>query len=338
MQGDNEMTATLKWGLIGASRIAAQWMTPAIRATAGNEVTAVQGGDAGRVAGFAREHGIARSFTSVRELLASDVDAVYISNTNEKHAPDAMAALAAGKHVLGEKPMAMTLADAEEMVAFARQKNLVLGINHHLRGMNTHRKLRELVETGALGDLVAVRVMFGVLLPEANRGWRTDSVVAGAGVFFDLTVHDADLLHFILGQTFARVATFTSNNGISAAGIEDGVAMIAQTATGLTVQITESFALEHAETSIEIHGTKASVFGGGVLLQRPGGTLELSVQGKREEIPITHENVYPRVIAAFAAAVRGEGRPLVSGEEGLASLRFALAARTAAQTRQIVEI
>ncbi|TCN22816.1 Gfo/Idh/MocA family protein [Sinorhizobium americanum] len=332
------MTKNVKWGLIGASRIAAEWIIPAIKATSGNEVVAVQGGDGPRVAEYARTHAIDRAFTSVDELLATDIDAVYVSNTNEKHAPCAMAALQAGKHVLGEKPMAMTLDQAEAMVALARDKGLVLAINHHLRGMNTHRKLRELVESGALGDLVAVRAMFGVLLPEANRGWRTESAEAGAGVFFDLTVHDADTLQFILGEKFTRVAAITSNNGISTKGIEDGVAIVAQTASGLTVQITESFAVEHANTSLELHGKKASVFAEGVLLQRPGGKLELSVQGERKEIPITHENAYPRVIEAFAAAVRGEGRPLVSGEDGLAALKFAIAARMAAESGRAVSI
>ncbi|WP_271022284.1 Gfo/Idh/MocA family oxidoreductase [Rhizobium sp. RCAM05973] len=332
------MSEIIKWGLIGASRVAAEWVVPAIRANANNEVVAVQGGDRTRVDEYARTHGIGRSFTSVEELLASGIDAVYISNTNEKHASCAMAALAAGKHVLGEKPMAMTLEDAEPMAALAKDKNLVLGINHHLRGMSTHIKLREMVKDGALGDLVAVRAMFGVLLPEANRGWRTDSVVAGAGIFFDLTVHDADLLRFILGEEFARVGAFTSNNGISAKGIEDGTAIIAQTVSGVTVQISESFAVKHARTSLELHGTKASVFADDVLLQRPGGTLELSVNGTRQEIPVHHENAYPRVIAAFVAAMKGEGQPLATGEDGLASLRFAIAARTAAETGRTVDL
>jgi 1,5-anhydro-D-fructose reductase (1,5-anhydro-D-mannitol-forming) len=332
------MNRSIKWGLIGASRIAAQWIIPAIKATADNEVIAVQGGDASRVAEYAATHGIAQSLTSMSDLLSAGVDAVYISNTNEKHAVCALAALAQGKHVLGEKPMAMNLADAEAMISLAKEKGIVLAINHHLRGMNTHRKLRELVETGALGKLVAVRAMFGVLLPEDNRGWRTESITAGAGVFFDLTVHDADLLHYILGEKFRRVAAFTSNNGISAKGIEDGAAIIAETASGLTVEITESFAVEHARTSLELHGTKASVFADDVLLARPGGKLELSVKGERTEIPIEHENAYPRVIATFAAAVRGDGRPLVTGEDGLASLRFAIAAQTAAQSHRVVDI
>ncbi|MBB3236757.1 Gfo/Idh/MocA family protein [Phyllobacterium endophyticum] len=332
------MMKNLKWGLIGASRIGAEWIIPAIRSTPGNEIVAVQGGDALRVSDYARNHSIANAFTSVEELLAADLDAVYISNTNEKHAPCAIAALNAGKHVLGEKPMATSLDEAKAMVALAHEKGLTLAINHHLRGMNSHRKLRDLVESGALGELVAVRAMFGVLLPQANRGWRTESAVAGAGVFFDLTVHDADSLHFILGEKFKRVATFTSNNGVSAEGIEDGVAIVAQTASGLTVQITESFAVEHAKTSLELHGTTASVFAEGVLLQSPGGKLELSIQGERQEIKIEHENAYPRVIAAFATAAQGKGRPLVSGEDGLASLQFAIAARQAAETHQVVEI
>jgi 1,5-anhydro-D-fructose reductase (1,5-anhydro-D-mannitol-forming) len=332
------MVSEIRWGLIGASRIAAEWIIPAIRQTPGNSVIAVQGGDASRVSAYAECHAIQNSFTSVEELLATDVDAVYISNTNEKHAPCAMAALSAGKHVLGEKPMGLALDEAQSMVDLAREKGLVLAINHHLRGMNSHRKIRELVERGALGKLVAVRAMFGVLLPEDNRGWRTESVAAGAGVFFDLTVHDADTLRFILGERFKRVATFTSNHGISAAGIEDGVMIIAQTESGVPVQILESFAVGHAPTSLELHGTEASIFAEGVLLQRPGGRLELSVDGKRTEIPLEHENAYPRVVAAFASAVRAEGLPLVSGEDGLSSLKFALAARTSAETGRVVEI
>lgn len=332
------MAKALKWGLIGTSRIAAEWVIPAIMQTPGNSVVSVQGGDSSRVSEYAKRHGIQKSFTSVDELLATDIDAVYISNTNEKHAPCAMAALEAGKHVLGEKPMAMVLDEAQSMVSLAREKGLVLAINHHLRAMNSHRKIRELVESDALGKLVAVRAMFGVLLPEENRGWRTESAAAGAGVFFDLTVHDADTLHFILGERFRRVAAFTSNNGISAQGIEDGVAIIAQTESGIPVQILESFAVGHADTSLELHGTKASLFAEGVLLQRPGGRLELSMNGERTQINVEHENAYPRVIAAFAEAVHGNGQPLVSGDDGLASLKFAIAARTAAQKGKTIDL
>lgn len=331
------MANEIKWGLIGASRIAAEWIIPAIR-QAGDVVAAVQGSDADRVKAYTETHGIALTFTSIDDLLASDVDAVYISNTNEKHAPAALAALTAGKHVLGEKPMAMNIADAEAMIDLARKSRLVLGVNHHLRSMNAHRKLRELVETGALGDLVAVRIMFGVLLPHANRGWRTASTAAGAGVFFDLSVHDADLLHYILGEKITHIAAMTSNSGISAPGIEDGVAAIARTQSGLLVQITESFAVPHARTSLELHGTKASVLCEDILLQRAGGKLELVVNGERQAIPVEHENAYPRVIAAFNDAIRGNGRPVVSGEDGLASLRLAIAARTAAETGQLITV
>ncbi|MDF0661694.1 MULTISPECIES: Gfo/Idh/MocA family oxidoreductase [unclassified Rhizobium] len=332
------MKKKVKWGLIGASRIAAEWVMPAIREATDSEVVAVQGSDKDRVETYARAHGIPLAFSSVDDLLASDVDAVYISNTNEKHAPCAIRALQAGKHVLDEKPMAMSVKDAQAMVGLASDKGLVLGVNHHLRSMNSHRKLRELVADGVLGDLVAVRIMFGVLLPQANRGWRTESADAGAGVFFDLSVHDADLLHFVLGEKIVQIAAFTSNNGISSQGIEDTVAAIARTESGLLVQITESFAMPHAKTTFELHGTKASAFAEDVLLQRAGGTISLSIDGSRVPVAVEHSNAYPRVINAFNDSIRGEGRPVVTGEDGLASLKLAIAAREAARTGQVIAV
>jgi len=108
------------WGLIGASNIAREWMIDAIRAQPGNEVVAVMSSDAARATDYAKANGIPAAYSSVTALLADPkVDCVYISTTNELHKPQSLAAAAAGKHVLCEKPLALTQADAREMVAGA---------------------------------------------------------------------------------------------------------------------------------------------------------------------------------------------------------------------------
>jgi 1,5-anhydro-D-fructose reductase (1,5-anhydro-D-mannitol-forming) len=332
------MSKRYKWGLIGASRIAEEWLIPAINSTPDSEVTAVFASDAARGRAYADRNGIPDVHETIDSLLNSDIDAVYISNTNEKHAPHAIAALTAGKHVLGEKPMAVTAMEAEAMISAADTHGRVLGINHHLRNMATHIRLRDLVKNGELGTIVAARMTFGVLLPVANRGWRTESVAAGAGVFFDLTVHDADLLHYILGTEAQEVVAMTANNGITSTEVEDTVAIIARMKTGTMVQITESFAIDHARTTVELFGTKASVFADDVLLQRGGGRVFVRRNGEEAEEQIDHVNAYDKVVRDFNAAMAGNGSPTATGREGLKSLKFALAAREAAKTGRSVQV
>lgn len=321
------MAKIIRWGLIGASRIAAEWIIPAIKQTTDTLLVAVQGGDHERVAAYASVHGIPEVYTDIDALLAADIDAVYISNTNEKHGPATLKALRADKHVLCEKPMALTAGQAEDMQRVSRESGLVLGINHHLGAMNSHRKIREMVQDGVIGKLVSVRVMFGVLLPESSQGWRTESQDSGAGIFYDLTVHNANLLHFILGEKITRISAMSSNTGISAKGIEDTVAAIATTESGLLINFIESFNIPFAQTSLELHGTHGSLFATDVLLQRAGGNLYLHTGAGRTNIPIEHVNAYPRVIAAFNAAIREGTAPITDGAQGLYALRVAMAAK-----------
>jgi Oxidoreductase family, NAD-binding Rossmann fold len=118
-------------------------MIDAFRANSG-EVVALMSTNADRAAKFAHEHGIARATTSLDDLVGSnDVDAVYVSTTNELQRDQVFAAAKAGKHVLCEKPLALTLSDARAMVAECRVRGVILGTNHHLRNAATHRAMRD---------------------------------------------------------------------------------------------------------------------------------------------------------------------------------------------------
>ena len=193
------MGKSIGWGLIGASNIAREWVLDAIRTQTGQDVVAIMSSDAARAADYAKSNKIARHYDSVDALLAdAAVDAVYISTTNEHHKRQCMAAAAAGKHVLCEKPLALSVADAREMVAACTTAGVVMGTNHHLRHAATHRKLRELVQSGAIGKPLFARVFHAVYLPAHLQGWRLHKAGAGGGVILDITCHDADTLRFIL--------------------------------------------------------------------------------------------------------------------------------------------
>jgi 1,5-anhydro-D-fructose reductase (1,5-anhydro-D-mannitol-forming) len=329
----------LRWGLIGASTIGREWMAPAIGAQPDSMVAAVVSSDPERATTYAADLGIPKAHASVDELLADpDIDAVYISTTNEWHEPQVLAAVAARKHVLCEKPLALSLASARGMVAAGKAAGVVMGTNHHLRNAASHRMLRELIQNEAVGQPLAARVFHAVYLPPHLQGWRIQRLEAGGGVILDITVHDADTLRFVLGDEAQEVTAMTASQGMAKDGLEDAVMGVMRFRNGVIAQFHDSFTARHAYTGFEIHGTEGSLYARDVMTQRPTGTVTLRRDGVEEVIPIEHENLYERSVRRFNAAIRGEGTPAATGDDGIRSLAVALAVRDSAASGRVVQV
>ncbi len=152
----------------------------------------------------------AKAFSSIEELLASDVDAVSVCVANRYHAEISIQALKAGKHVLCEKPMATTEEDCVAMVKAAEEsgKYLMIGLNQRLA--KAHVKGREILQSGELGSLVAFETHFSHPGPEGWTGkansWFFDKKTAQFGVMADLGVHKTDLLYYLTGQKVVKTA------------------------------------------------------------------------------------------------------------------------------------
>lgn len=328
----------MNWGLIGASTIASQHMIGAIRAQAGNEVTAVLSSDDVRGKDYADRHGIAQAFTDLDAILSAPaIDAVYISTTNEKHHPQAMAAIAAGKHVMCEKPLAMSVSDAREMVSAADEAGLVFATNHHLRNAGAHLKIRELTDQGRVGEIQAVRVGHAVHLPPHLQGWRIDNPAAGGGVIPDIVVHDADTVRFHLREDPKSVVAIERSESLGQ-GVEDSVMSVWEMPSGVLVETHESFTIRHAGTSFEVHGTEGSIIATGVMTQQPVGRIILRRDGEDEGIPFSDHNLYVRSMGLFMDAVAGNGAPSATGTDGVKSLAVAMAVKEAATTGRRVAV
>ncbi len=331
----------LGWGLIGASTIAREWMIPAINAQSGSRVAAVFGSDPGRAAAYARENGIPRVHATLDDLLADpDVQVVYISTTNEKHHDQAIAAARAGKHVLCEKPLALSVTGAREMVAACAEAGVVMGTNHHLRNAITHRTMRKLIADGAIGRPLAARVFHAVYLPPHLQAWRIDRPEAGGGVVLDITVHDADTLRFVLGDADVEAVTaLTAAQGMASGGLEDAVMGVMRLDNGVLAQFHDAFTIRHTGTGFEVHGEDGSILARDVMTQRPIGAVVVR-RGDREEAVelVEPNNLYERSVRLFNAAVRGEGEPAATGEDGVKSLAIALAVRESAASGRAVTV
>jgi 1,5-anhydro-D-fructose reductase (1,5-anhydro-D-mannitol-forming) len=338
--GARQRASTLGWGLIGASTIVRSYMAGAINAQPDSHVVAVTSSDPARARAFAAACDIPKAHDTVDALLADPaVDAVYISTTNDKHQPLSLAAAAAGKHVLCEKPLALSVAGAQEMVAACRTAGVVLGTNHHLRNSALHRTLRERIKAGAIGEPLAVRVFHAVYLPENLQGWRIADPMAGGGVILDITVHDADTLRFVLDDDPQEVTALTASQGMATAGLPDAVMGVMRFRRGTLVQFHDAFTIRHARTGFEVLGTEGSLVGVNCMTQEPVGKIYWQRGEAREEIDTgPHEHLYECSVRAFNAAARGEGSPAATGEDGVWSLATALAAAESAATGRVVKI
>jgi 1,5-anhydro-D-fructose reductase (1,5-anhydro-D-mannitol-forming) len=318
----------LRWGLIGASDIAATRMIPAINAQPDSVVHSVVSGNADHAKSYAKKNSIPIVHENLESFLADpDLDIVYISSTNEKHREQALASIRARKPVLCEKPLALNLTDAREMVSAAAQASLPLGTNHHLRCAPSHRTLRRLVQEGVIGQPLAARVFHAVYLPPRLQGWRLDNPAAGAGVTLDITVHDADTLHFALGVRAEEVIAQSLSQGLGQGGVEDTTMGVIRFEGNILAQFHDSFTIRHASTGFEIHGTEGSLLATDVMTQEPVGRIVLRRGTEQTEIdPGPVEDLYVFAVQHFNAAAQGDGHPAATGEDGIRSLAVALAA------------
>jgi 1,5-anhydro-D-fructose reductase (1,5-anhydro-D-mannitol-forming) len=326
----------MKWALLGASDIAATQVIPALR-TCGQDVVTVMSSTSGRASDFAASHQIPNSTTDLNEAL-QEVDAAYVSSTNEKHFEQVTAALDHGLHVLCEKPLAIDAESARAMVRHANRSRLVLAINHHLRNSPVLRSMRELISQGEIGELLSVRVDHAVSLPERLRGWRLDDKAAGGGVVLDLTVHDIDTIRFVTRLEPTSIVAVGVSQGLGRT-VEDAVMTAGTLGERVIFSTHDAFTVSHNVTSMQVHGTTGSLVGLDCLTPVPVGVLELRRERAVEQIstpPV--DSLYAPAIEAFVASAAGHGQPVASGDDGRRALETALGALTSLEHGSRVQL
>jgi len=328
---------THRIGMIGTATITEEWMCDAFRRHPDVDVVAVLGSDPERTRRFAQNLSIPAWEVEIDRFLTDHgLDAVYIASTNDKHCHQALAALAGGKHVLCEKPLGMTVEQVEQMVEAAEAAGLVLATNHHLRHHASHQAIRDVVQSGVLGDIMLGRVSFTALLPDKLARWRMNDPSTGAGVVLDLTVHDIDCLRFWFQQEPVRVSGF--GQALRGNGILDNVTITWEFSGGAVVICQDSFNVPFGGNAVEFHGRAGSLLATDVMSQQAGGSVRISDENGTRKLPLDHRNAYEGVVADFLAATIGQGVPGCPGRDGLAALHYALAAQDAILTGRRIDL
>jgi 1,5-anhydro-D-fructose reductase (1,5-anhydro-D-mannitol-forming) len=300
-------------------------MAPALAAAGGGELVAIVSTSSERASDFAARHDVQHCYGRVEDLLEHrDVfDAAYVSTANDSHCLLAAAVADAGRHVLCEKPLTVTVAEADELVGHCARVGVVLGVNHHLRAVNAHRLVRQLIEDGAIGAPRMVQVTHTFDLSDAEQRWRGRRK-QGGGVVLDATTHDVDLVRFLLGSEISCVSALAVELEVTGGEVEDGVTGWMLTDAGVRVSFTDAFQQSPARSELVVHGTAGALQLIGAMDQVGQRTLLRRVRnGATSPIDVAEDNPYTVTLEAFHAAVRGEGQPLASGADGAAALHVA---------------
>lgn len=222
----------VRWGLLAAGKIA-HTLARAVSATSGGEVVAVAARDLDRARAFADEHGIPRAHGSYAELYADpDVDIIYVSSTHPHHAAQALDALAAGKHVLVEKPITLTVHDAEAVLDRARSRGLLAMEAMWMRSQPLVRELQARVRRGDIGTLRSFAAAFTVPFTYDEKH-RLFDLTNGGGALMDLGIYPITLAHLLAGHpTDVQVLGSTVETGA-----DDQVAVQWRSEAGVLVQV-----------------------------------------------------------------------------------------------------
>jgi predicted dehydrogenase len=201
----------VRWGILGCGDVTEVKSGPALMKAPRSSVVAVMRRDAAKAEDYARRHGVARWYADAGALIGDpEVNAVYIATPPSSHAALAERALAAGKPVLVEKPMALDTAECDRMVAAAARAKLSLSVAYYRRALPRFEKLRALIAEGAIGTPRVVTITH--LTPRGSMpdvAWKVDPAVGGGGIFFDVHGHTLDWLDHAFGPA-TRVAGLTA--------------------------------------------------------------------------------------------------------------------------------
>ncbi|WP_136480718.1 Gfo/Idh/MocA family protein [Cognatitamlana onchidii] len=259
----------VKWGIIGCGDVAEVKSGPAFQNSQSSELVAVMRRNASLAEDFAKRHNVPHWYSSANDLLNHDgINAVYIATPPSTHLEYAIKALKAGKNVYIEKPMVLNITEAKELEKALSNSNQRLVVAHYRRFLPMYLKVKELIESDAIGNTKFVDLRF--LQPynfNDKATWRLDEEVSGGGYFHDIAPHQIDLMYYFFGEYKRAVGLSINQSKINK--VDDTVNGIIDFSNGTQFRGMWSFAIpEYLEED------RCTIYG-------EHGTIEISFYNDR---------------------------------------------------------
>jgi len=309
------MTAKVKWGVLGTGRIADRLLKSLAESDVA-EAVAIAGRSREKTVELARKHGVPKAPADFAALVSdAGVDVVYNATPNHWHHPWTLRALAAGKHVLCEKPIALNARQAQEMFRAASAEGLHLMEAFAFRCHPQADLIRELVQQGEVGDLTVVRASYSFYLDEPeNVRWQAEM---GGGALYDIGCYCVNIARWIAGSEPDKVAALAT---LTEKGVDTSTAAVLRFPGGVLAAIDCSFRGSF-RTAVEIVGTRGRLEVPSPWKPRTTAPLRLWRGDDLEEVAVSGGDIYRLQVDHFSRCVLGREQPRVSAQDSIANMQ-----------------
>lgn len=308
---------SVRWGIVGCGDVVRKRVAKAIQDEPRSELVAVCRRNIVELARFAADFAVPQTYRSADELIAAnDIDAVYIATPVSSHLPQTLAAAAMGKHVLVEKPMAMSTVECQSMIDACKDADVKLGVAYYRRFYPVVDRMLEIIDSGEIGMPMCVSAVTSTSVTIGTEGaWRVNEALSGGGALMDIGSHRINIMLAMFGPAKAvhgvrrTIGTdYSSDNSVS-----------------FTLEF-ESGCLGAVQCFFRNGGDpdEFCVTGSnGRLICSPlnNGQLKIESADSREESHPPSTNFNAPQIADFVDAIQNDSLPRVTGEEGLETNR-----------------
>ncbi|MES2459217.1 MAG: Gfo/Idh/MocA family oxidoreductase [Armatimonadota bacterium] len=326
----------IRWGVLGCARVFERRMVPAFASVNGSILVAVASRSQDKADQMAAKHGVPRAYGSYEALLSDPaIDAVYIPLPNDLHCEWTLRALSAGKHVLCDKPAALSYADAMTMAAAAKRSGLRLQEGFMCRHHPQHTRLQEIVAGGEIGEPVHIHgtcTYPADLSNRANIRWNPDQ---GGGALLDVGVYPVNAARLYFRAE--PIAVFALASLDEQSGVDLHTTAVLEFSGGRTASIVGGFD-QAFSTRLEIFGTAGSAVSSRAFQVGENGVqLSITVADDVRTETFPHCDQYAAEVEHFSACVRDPAKPLWPAEDGTAQARVTEAlCRSAAEKRRVL--
>ena len=347
----------VRWGVIGSGGIARRRTIPeGILKAANAQLTAVQDVKPGLAQEVAKQFGVPHAFEDADELLAADyVDAVYIAVPVCCHKDLFLKAVEAGKHILIEKPLGVTVREAEEMADAVGESDVCATEGYMMKFHPLHEHARQRIAEGRLGKIVSMRGQLSCWYPPIPNAWRQIPDQGGGGAVMDMATHIYDLMQFFLGEDVSEVQAFV-DSVVHDYPVEDSSVTIVRFPGGCQGVIEAYFNVrdESVPRRLEIYGDSGAILADGTIGQGGGTMREILMSSgagydadqKREaeaagfqEVKLPERNMYQAEVEYLTNCIlRGEEPDINTADDGVQVMKIAHAAYKSAKSGKCVAI
>jgi len=328
----------LGWGIVGTGYHVRANMLSSFAEARNARVKAICGSSLEKAEELAAQQPGVKAYGRVEDLAADpEVQAVYIATPNHLHVPHGVLAIQAKKHLLMEKPMALSVDGAHKLVEAARKNQVKLGIGFHLRHHPVLQALRQMIAAGEAGDIVFGSAQFAMNFPWRDNWW-SNPLFAGPASLMGMGVHCLDTLAWLKGQEVVEVAAM-ARGGTDNRSLNTLFSLLMTFRDGTQAAAVCGSEVPLSRNDVIVYGSKLRLHAEGVMTMLPpqGRLFITDRQGTRDaQIPL--QNPYARELEAFSAHVLESAEFHADGKDGHKSVEMTCAAIEAAKSRRTVRV